>query len=391
QALLKTGDTGVDIPLIVVGILFLGTGICLLTLKRRHVKQILLVLVVFGGSSLLVGSFAQAAETSSLKPEETILVTKGTKETKKPEAITGYTYVGYLYTTKNDTPPAPPLPVEKGTVTVHYQDEQGNVLAPEETEEGTVGSPYTTVKKTIEGYDYQTVQGNPTGNFTKDTQVVTYIYTPTPVVAGNVTVQYVDQDGKEVHASQTINGYVGDSYDASSDTYKLKIEGYTLDETKLPTNANGFMQEQAQQVTYVYTKEAQDVTITIKFVDSKGKPFMMPNLTTYNGGSFVPNYPNLAQYQMKLDYNQQVYSQEEPIPDIVIPSKEGESYSLPSKMTFNIVNDKGMVVSYVSDIYGGGIIDWENFVAPTNREGTLSSDNVVVTYVIAPYKMQSPP
>ncbi|EKA2565102.1 MucBP domain-containing protein, partial [Listeria monocytogenes] len=246
-------------------------------------------------------------------------------------------------------------------------------------------------KKTIEGYDYQTVQGNPTGNFTKDTQVVTYIYTPTPVVAGNVTVQYVDQDGKEVHASQTINGYVGDSYDASSDTYKLKIEGYTLDETKLPTNANGFMQEQAQQVTYVYTKEAQDVTITIKFVDSKGKPFMMPNLTTYNGGSFVPNYPNLAQYQMKLDYNQQVYSQEEPIPDIVIPSKEGESYSLPSKMTFNIVNDKGMVVSYVSDIYGGGIIDWENFVAPTNREGTLSSDNVVVTYVIAPYKMQSPP
>ncbi|EQA6626003.1 MucBP domain-containing protein, partial [Listeria monocytogenes] len=230
-----------------------------------------------------------------------------------------------------------------------------------------------------------------TGNFTKDTQVVTYIYTPTPVVAGNVTVQYVDQDGKEVHAPQTINGYVGDSYDASSDTYKLKIEGYTLDETKLPTNANGFMQEQAQQVTYVYTKEAQDVTITIKFVDSKGKPFMMPNLTTYDGGSLTPRYPNIAQYQMKLDYNQQVYSQEEPVPDIVIPSKEGESYALPQKMTFNIVNDQGTVVPYIMGINGWGIIDWENFVAPTNRQGTLSTDNVVVTYVITPYDMQSPP
>ncbi|EAG4727471.1 MucBP domain-containing protein [Listeria monocytogenes] len=120
-------------------------------------------------------------------------------------------------------------------------------------------------------------------------------------------------DGKEVHAPQTIRGNVGEAYDANTPGYKLTIDGYSLDTAKLPTNASGDFSNQAQLVTYVYTKEDADVTVIIKFVDEQGQPFTMPNLTTYKGGALVPYYPNIAQYKMKLDYNQQVYAQEETV------------------------------------------------------------------------------
>lgn len=199
DALMKTGDTGANIPLVVLGFLLFGTGVGLLTLRKRHAKQMLVLVAVLGGGSLLLGSpFAQASDTGSLKAPETVTVNKGTKETKQPVAIEGYTYVGYLHTSQNA--PAPiPIPVEKGTVTVHYQDEQGQAISPAETLEGDVGKAYTTEKKQINGYEFKEVIGNTTGNFTKKTQVVTYKYTKTAIPAGDVTVQYVDQDGKEIH------------------------------------------------------------------------------------------------------------------------------------------------------------------------------------------------
>ncbi|PHA05533.1 cell surface protein, partial [Bacillus sp. AFS051223] len=75
-----------------------------------------------------------------------------------------------------------------------------------------------------------------------------------PVKAADVTVNYVDEDGKAIPSvsPQTISGNVGDSYDTTTDVYKLAIDGYTLDEGKLPTNSKGTLTGQAQTVTYVY-------------------------------------------------------------------------------------------------------------------------------------------
>ncbi|EAD3954623.1 cell surface protein, partial [Listeria monocytogenes] len=231
--------------------------------------QLLVFLVVLGGSSLLVGSIVQATENSNLKTQESQTVAKGTKETKQPESIEGYTYVGYIHTSKNNTPPV----VGKGTVTVNYQDEQGNSLATSETLEGDIGQPYQTATKNIEEYQLKEVNGNTTGTFTEKAQVVTYVYQKVPVAT--VTVKYLDQDGNKIHDPQTISGNIGEPYDASTDKYKLQIDGYTLDTTKLPNNANGIFTNQAIEVTYIYTKEAQDVKITIKFVDSNGDPFVL--------------------------------------------------------------------------------------------------------------------
>ncbi|EAH0458010.1 cell surface protein [Listeria monocytogenes] len=378
DALMKTGDTGANIPLIVLGFLLFGTGVGLLTLRKRHAKQMLVLVAVLGGGSLLLGSpFAQASDTGSLKAPETVTVNKGTKETKQPVAIEGYTYVGYLHTSQIDPAPTP-IPVEKGTVTVRYQDEQGQAIAPAETLEGDVGKVYTTEKKQINGYDFKEVIGDATGNFTKTTQVVTYKYTKTAIPAGDVTVQYVDQDGKEIHAPQTIRGNVGEAYDATTTAYKLTMDGYSLDMAKLPTNASGEFSSQAQTVTYVYKKEAQDAKITIKFEDEQGNPFILTDLTTFDNGTVINNYPNIAQYHMLLDYNQQIYNQGQQVSDIVISSKKGETYSLPEMMTFNMIDEQGNIVYYV---FGSNkvISGWESTNVPANREGTLSGD-VVVTY-----------
>ncbi|MBC2121392.1 MucBP domain-containing protein [Listeria marthii] len=391
ETILKTGDVGPNIYLIILGVILLGSGIGLLTLKKRHAKQLLLFLLVLGGSSLLVGSIVQATENSNLKTQESRTVIKGTKETKQPESIEGYTYVGYIYTSKNNTPPV----VEKGAVTVKYQDEQENSLATTETFEGDIGRPYQTATKNIEGYQLKEVNGNTTGMFTEKSQVVTYVYQKVSPVTANVTVKYLDQDGKQIHDPQTISGNIGEPYDASTNKFKLQIDGYTLDTTKLPNNANGTFTNQTTEVTYIYTKEAQDVKITIKFIDKNGNPFVLTDLTTYKNGDLVPVYPNLDQYHMRLNYNQQIYNQGAAVPDIVIPAKEGETYSLPERMTFNILDDQGNQIPYVisqnADFGSTGIERWENCQSiPANREGTLTSEDVVVTYQILVYGIMIP-
>ncbi|MBC1767332.1 MucBP domain-containing protein [Listeria welshimeri] len=609
KALIKTGDVGPDIYLIMLGFVLVGSGIGLLTLKKRHAKQFLLFLILFGGGSLMIGSIAQAAETSNLKPQETTTIAKGTKETKKPGNIEGYTYVGYIHTSKNETKPTPlpnpvpmeqgsvtvnyqdeqgnslaptetlkgdvgetyttvqkditgydfkevqgdatgefttktqvvtyiyaqtPTPVEQGTVTVNYQDEQGNAVAPTETlkgdvgetyttvqkditgydfkevqgdatgefttkaqvvtyiyaktvtpveqgtvtvnyqdeqgnslaptetlkgdvgetyttvqkditgydfkevqgnttgeftakaqvvtyiyaktvtpvEQGTVtvnyqdeqgnslaptetlkgdvGETYTTVQKDITGYDFKEVQGNATGEFTTKAQVVTYIYTQTPVPAANLTIEYLDENGNQIHEPKIISGNVGDPYDVTGDLDELQIEGYTIDTTKLPANATGVLSNDQIQVIYIYNKKPlADVTITVKFVDQDGNPFMVPDLTTYQNGDFVPFYSNLDQYKVQLDYNQQIYNQNQVVPDIVIPGKEGDAYSLPKEMNFNIMDDKGNIIEYIiapdTDDTARGVMNFYNETSiPENREGTLKDKDIVVTYKIIP-------
>ncbi|MCB2536242.1 LPXTG cell wall anchor domain-containing protein, partial [Listeria monocytogenes] len=60
--LLKAGDVRPNIYLVILGFILLGSGIGLLTLKKRHAKQLLVFLLVLGGSSLLVGAIVQATE-----------------------------------------------------------------------------------------------------------------------------------------------------------------------------------------------------------------------------------------------------------------------------------------------------------------------------------------
>ncbi|KAA8712126.1 BspA family leucine-rich repeat surface protein, partial [Lactococcus garvieae subsp. garvieae] len=135
--------------------------------------------------------------------------------------------------------------VPAADVTVKYEDTDGKSIHASQTISGNVGDTYdattATYKLAIDGYtlDASQLPKNATGTLSATAQTVTYVYTknPAPVKAADVTVKYVDTDGKSIHASQTISGNVGDTYDATTATYKLAIDGYTLDASQLPKNA----------------------------------------------------------------------------------------------------------------------------------------------------------
>ncbi|WP_368256876.1 MucBP domain-containing protein [Enterococcus innesii] len=205
--------------------------------------------------------------------------------------------VTYIYT-KN--------PIPAADVKVEYVDTEGNEIHSSQTISGNVGDSYDASTKNyqlvIEGYtlDESQLPENLKGVFSETAQTVTYIYTKNPIPAADVTVEFVDTEGKEVHPSQTISGNIGDLYDASTDQYKLSIDGYTLDESQLPENSKGVFSETAQTVTYVYTKNPVPAAdITVKYVDTEGKEIHSSQAISGNIGD--PYDASTEKYQLKID------------------------------------------------------------------------------------------
>lgn len=96
-------------------------------------------------------------------------------------------------------------------------------------------------------------------NYKGERDADTYVW-QRKIPSGGVRVRYLNEEGKEIHKTQTINGNIGDNYDVSTSYYKIGITGYILDESRLPVNAKGEMSDTVQVVTYIYNKE-QSVTI----------------------------------------------------------------------------------------------------------------------------------
>lgn len=64
----------------------------------------------------------------------------------------------------------------KAKVIARYVDEDGKVIAEEETINGYVNDNYKTVLKNIYGYELKRIEGNTTGNMTIKDIIVTYVY-----------------------------------------------------------------------------------------------------------------------------------------------------------------------------------------------------------------------
>ena len=77
-------------------------------------------------------------------------------------------------------------PIKAANVTIYYQDENGNQIAPETVLQGNVGDGYTTSAKAISGYTLKIRPENATGFFDTAPQSVNYIYakngTPSEII-----------------------------------------------------------------------------------------------------------------------------------------------------------------------------------------------------------------
>ncbi|EAD7000988.1 class 1 internalin InlJ [Listeria monocytogenes] len=182
--------------------------------------------------------------------------------------------VTYTFTSENGaivgtvtTPFEAPQPIKGEDVTVHYLDDKGEKLAADEVLSGNLDDPYTSSAKDIPDYTLTTTPDNATGTFTTTSQSVTYVYTKNIVAAEPVTVNYVDDTGKTLAPSETLNGNVGDTYNATA----KQIDGYTL--SAEPTNATGQFTSSSQTVNYIYTKNPapEKGVVEIHYVDENNK------------------------------------------------------------------------------------------------------------------------
>ncbi|TYU61416.1 MucBP domain-containing protein [Listeria monocytogenes] len=199
----------------------------------------------------------------TIAPTETLSGNIGENYTTTAKTIQGYTLtttpanakgtfsteaqiINYIYEKNPDL--AQPI-------TVDYRSSTGQKIAKSEVLTGNIGESYSTQPKTIAGYTLTTIPPNAKGTFTTNAQTVTYVYTPIAISALPVTVNYLDENGKEIADSVVLNGRVGEAYN----TLAKEIDGYTL--IKTPTNANGVFTAEAQSIDYIYRKNKPVVIV----------------------------------------------------------------------------------------------------------------------------------
>ncbi|MEQ7192922.1 MucBP domain-containing protein [Enterococcus avium] len=259
KSLPKTGEQKQNKIIVYCGMILLATGILLLVWKRRQAKKALLVLALFGGTGF---TSIAAAATPELPAAKTETLAKGSAF-KPDTSVSDYDYLGYIHSSNNHESPVVPEKKE-GTVLVHFVDENGNTIVPDETLTGNIGEKYTSEAKTINGYSLKEIRGNATGTFTEQQQEVTYVYTKEPVKGANVVVRYVDEEDNTIAPAETLTGNVGEQYKSEAKT----ITGYILKE--VPENATGTFTDQQQEVTYVYTKEpVKGANVVVRYVDEE--------------------------------------------------------------------------------------------------------------------------
>ena len=300
-------------------------------------------------------------------------------------------------------------PEQIGEVNVRYLDGQGQEIHEMQTLTGTIGEPYDVsneeYKLTIDGYtlDETKLPENSKGILGETAQTVTYVYTKNPVPAADVTVEYVNTEGKEVHPSQTISGNVGDPYDASTEQYQLKIEGYTLIQSQLPENSKGLFSETAQTVTYIYTKNSLPAAdITVEYVDTEGKEIHPSQIITGNVGESYD--ASTEKYQLKiegyiLDESQfpenlkgvfeetaqtvtYIYTKNSvPAADITVGyvDTEGKEIHPPQIITGNVGDSYDASTEKYQLTIEGYTLDGSQL--PQNAKGTFGKQEATVTYV----------
>ncbi|HFI0144907.1 TPA: MucBP domain-containing protein, partial [Streptococcus suis] len=207
-------------------------------------------------------STGTAYDTTDNKPKE--IEANGTVYRIKPEltvgqetgkVVEGTTLVTYVYD------------VVKGTVTVHYEDEDGNPIEDPKTDtpSSPVNTPYDTTDnkpkeiKKEDGKSYRIIpnktKGTENGKVVEGDTPVTYVYKE---IKGDVIVDYKDKNGN------TINPRVTDTPETSTgtpyDTTDHKIvtivtpEGKTfrIDQKATQGNESGKVVEGTTQVVYIY-------------------------------------------------------------------------------------------------------------------------------------------
>ena len=261
-------------------------------------------------------------------------------------------------------------------VNVLYVDEEGDRLADPESITGKVFDDYATSAKEIYGWRLTSTPANATGTMTEEDITVTYVYTQKQA---SVTANYVDEDGAQIDTSVITSGNVGDSYATSA----KEIYGYEL--TENPSNMTGVYTESDIVVNYVY--RLKDASVVVSYETADGTK-LTDNLSipgkvfdTYNTesktfyGYELSSLPNNASGTMteSIIYVKYVYNLKDTSVLVNYVDTVGESIA-DSDTISGKVFDK--YTTSAKTIYG-----YELTAAPSNFEGEMTEEQIVVNYV----------
>jgi len=211
---------------------------------------------------LKLGAKNSLANTSLNTPGIWVNVGNGTAE--HPQALKDKRWTSrQLLTNYNPAKDADAYVRYNAAVITHYQDQDGNQLAPNDVQTGGLNTKYTTTPKDITGYTLAETPANASGSFANKTITdVVYLYKKAPTAtkppvnpiipskAANVVVHYQDESGNPLTSDIVLSGNLSDGYI----TDIKEFNGYHL--KSRPTNATGFFSTQAQDVTYIYAKDS---------------------------------------------------------------------------------------------------------------------------------------
>uniref|UniRef100_UPI003F69171D MucBP domain-containing protein n=1 Tax=Streptococcus pluranimalium TaxID=82348 RepID=UPI003F69171D len=191
--------------------------------------------------------------------------TAATKGSESGEVVEGTTQVVYIYDEVT------------GDVTVHYTDEEGNVIKDpvKDTNDASTGTDYDTTDNkpnkvvTKDGKTYTIIpdktKGNEQGKVTEGDTKVTYVYKE---VFGNVTVHYTDKDGNVIKdpvkdTDDSSTGVPYDTTDHKPTVIKDGIKQYNLVPDLTKGNETGKVTEGNTDVTYVYKRVGDVTTVSV--------------------------------------------------------------------------------------------------------------------------------
>ncbi len=184
----------------------------------------------------------------------------GESYTTTPKTIDGYV----LYVTPSNV--SGDYKVEKTTIVYEYRKLSkvttkyidwytGNELADTEVDTYKEGDPYTTIKKTVDGYTFASVSDNYNGIIGREDIEVVYYYKKNT----SVTIKYIDINTNEEIADEVkkigVQGTFYDSIEKQIEDYKfVRVDGEVF----------GSMQAEPITITYKYVKQAN---VYVDYID----------------------------------------------------------------------------------------------------------------------------
>ena len=163
-----------------------------------------------------------------------------------------------------------------GYVKVNYQDTDGHSLWPTINLSGQIDTAYSTEKKEIEGYVFDHVDGSETGNYSLETQTVTYVYRKgtDQELPGIVRVRYQDDQGTLIIPEIVMKGELGKNYY----TRKKEFRNYIF--RNVEGEEFGQYSEQEQVVTYIYEglrdSRINEGILVVRYVDEANEDLAPP-------------------------------------------------------------------------------------------------------------------